>query len=93
MRLDGSERKTILQNHHHDINKNNNKISKLLEWPNGIALDRIEKRLYWGDGSLGSISSCAYDGSAVVTLMSQLQGHVMGVRVLGGLSTDGAISS
>uniref|UniRef100_A0A6P4FDT0 Low-density lipoprotein receptor isoform X2 n=1 Tax=Drosophila rhopaloa TaxID=1041015 RepID=A0A6P4FDT0_DRORH len=47
--MDGSHRTTI--------------ISYDVQWPNGITLDLVLKRLYWVDGKLNSISSSNYDGS------------------------------
>ncbi|XP_037718730.1 very low-density lipoprotein receptor-like isoform X2 [Drosophila subpulchrella] len=38
-------------------------ISYDVKWPNGITLDLVQKRLYWVDGKLNSISSANYDGS------------------------------
>ncbi|RWS23197.1 low-density lipoprotein receptor-like protein, partial [Leptotrombidium deliense] len=46
---DGSDRRTIA--------------SRGLIWPNGLALDEKEKRLYWVDGKDGDVYSCYFDGS------------------------------
>ncbi|XP_017000520.2 very low-density lipoprotein receptor isoform X1 [Drosophila takahashii] len=47
--MDGSHRTAIIT---YDV-----------KWPNGITLDLVQKKLYWVDGKLNSISSANYDGS------------------------------
>ncbi|RWS26920.1 very low-density lipoprotein receptor-like protein, partial [Leptotrombidium deliense] len=47
---DGSDRRTI--------------VSRGLIWPNGLTLDKKEKRLYWVDGKEGDVYSCYFDGSS-----------------------------
>jgi len=32
-------------------------------WPNGLTLDYAEERIYWADGKLNYIHSCAMDGT------------------------------
>nr|BAN20688.1 low-density lipoprotein receptor [Riptortus pedestris] len=47
--LDGSHRITI--------------VSYDVEWPNGLALDLVKRRLYWIDAKLDMVFSANYDGS------------------------------
>lgn len=47
--MDGSHREIL-------VNSN-------LQWANGLTLDLIQKRIYWVDAKLNSISSCNFDGS------------------------------
>ena len=47
--MDGSGRTTI--------------ISTKIYWPNGLALDVVNKRVYFADSKLDFIDFCNYDGS------------------------------
>lgn len=47
--MDGSHREVI--------------VSSGLKWPNGLTLDLVQKRVYWVDAKMNSISSVNYDGS------------------------------
>lgn len=47
--MDGSHREII--------------VSTGLKWPNGLTLDLVQKRVYWVDAKMNSISSVNYDGS------------------------------
>lgn len=46
--LDGSHREAI--------------VSYDIEWPNGLTLDLVRRRVFWVDAKLNLISSCDYDG-------------------------------
>ena len=47
--MDGSNRKVL--------------VSEKLFWPNGLALDRPAKRVYFADARMDYIEYCNYDGS------------------------------
>ena len=36
-----------------------------VKWPNGLALDYVDKRVYWADAKIKSIFSCDYWGKDV----------------------------
>jgi hypothetical protein len=40
-----------------------------IRWPNGLALDILEKRIYWADAKLKTISSSDYYGRNVQTIL------------------------
>lgn len=33
-----------------------------IQWPNGLAIDYLDRRIFWADAKLKTISSCDYDG-------------------------------
>ncbi len=47
--MDGSHRQAIVTN---------------VLWPNGLAIDREAKRVYWVDGQYASLESCDYNGQS-----------------------------
>ncbi|CAD6194433.1 unnamed protein product [Caenorhabditis auriculariae] len=40
-----------------------------VKWPNGLALDYVDKRVYWADAKIKSIFSCDYWGKDVKTVL------------------------
>ncbi|ULU04994.1 hypothetical protein L3Y34_017620 [Caenorhabditis briggsae] len=42
-------------------------------WPNGLALDYVDKRVYWADAKIKSIFSCDYWGKDVKTVLHSHQ--------------------
>lgn len=54
--MDGTHRKTI--------------VSYDVKWPNGLTLDLVQKRIYWVDAKLNTISSCDYNGSGRRVVLS-----------------------
>lgn len=44
-----------------------------IRWPNGLAVDILDKRLYWADAKTKQISSCDYWGSGVRTILQSHQ--------------------
>ena len=50
--MDGSARKIIIS-------------GDKVQWPNGIALDIMDRRIYWADAKLKIIMTCDYDGQDV----------------------------
>lgn len=52
--------------------------------PNGLALDRAARKLYWADARLDKIERAEYDGSRRRVLISSLAAHPFDLAVLGG---------
>lgn len=67
--LDGTDRVTL-------VNVTNG-------WPNGIAIDHVEKKLYWGDAKNDKIEMANLDGSGRVVLVSEELPHIFGFSLLG----------
>uniref|UniRef100_A0A8R1DKW4 EGF-like domain-containing protein n=2 Tax=Caenorhabditis japonica TaxID=281687 RepID=A0A8R1DKW4_CAEJA len=42
-------------------------------WPNGLALDYVDKRVYWADAKIKSIFSCDYWGKNIKTVLHSHQ--------------------
>jgi integrin beta 2 len=42
--MDGSERQIIVQD-------------EFIQWPNGLAIDMLDQRIYWADAKLKTITS------------------------------------
>ena len=66
--LDGSNRKVL--------------VNTSIVWPNGIALDYVERKLYWGDAHTDKISCINLDGTNRQVILINLP-HVFGVSILG----------
>ena len=57
-------------------------VTSNLHWPNGIELDRGNKRIYWVDGGVDRIESIDYNGNNRV-LLSRVTGlHPFGVAMI-----------
>lgn len=67
--LDGSDRMVL--------------INMSLHWPNGLALDYDEQKLYWSDAHTDRIEVANADGSERRTLVANDLPHVFGVSQLG----------
>jgi len=67
--LDGSERTVV--------------INSSLAWPNGLAIDQLERRLYWADAELDCIEMAFVNGSGRRVLLSNDLPHVFGFALLG----------
>ncbi|KAH6935214.1 hypothetical protein HPB50_004783 [Hyalomma asiaticum] len=67
--LDGSERRVL--------------VSTDLGWPNGLALDAREGRLYWADARTDRMESSRLDGSDRRVLLDHQLPHVFGFTLLG----------
>lgn len=39
-------------------------VNTSLKWPNGLTLDMVQRRIFWVDAKLNSISSCNFDGTS-----------------------------
>ena len=50
-----------------------------LQWPNGIELDRGNKRIYWVDGGIDRIESVNYQGNNRILLTEITGFHAFGV--------------
>ena len=51
-------------------------------WPNGITIDYVERKLYWGDAGTDEISCINLDGTGR-TVFLKGPPHVFGVSILG----------
>ncbi|XP_030743400.1 low-density lipoprotein receptor-related protein 5 [Echinops telfairi] len=67
--LDGQERRVL--------------VNTSLGWPNGLALDLQEGRLYWGDAKTDKIEVVNMDGTKRRTLLEDKLPHVFGFTLLG----------
>lgn len=69
--LDGSERQVL--------------VNSSLGWPNGLALDLAEEKVYWGDAKEDKIEVSDMDGRNRRTLVSEHLPHIFGFSLLGKL--------
>ena len=58
-------------------------VNTSLHWPNGLALDFVERKLYWGDGHLDKIEVADMDGSNRRVIVSEDLSHIFGFSLLG----------
>jgi len=58
-------------------------INSSLVWPNGLAIDRPESRLYWADAELDRIETAFVNGSDRRVLLCDDLPHVFGFALLG----------
>ena len=58
-------------------------INSSLVWPNGLAIDRVERRLYWADAELDWIEMAFVNGSDRRVLVCENLPHVFGFALLG----------
>jgi len=58
-------------------------INSSLVWPNGLAIDRLERRLYWADAELDRIEMAFVNGSDRRVLVCEDLPHVFGFALLG----------
>ena len=57
-------------------------VTSNLQWPNGIELDRGNKRIYWVDGGTDSIESVNYQGNNRILLSKVTGSHAFGVAMI-----------
>lgn len=67
--MDGSMRKQI--------------ITQNIIWPNGLAIDHTQNRIYWADGGLKLIEYANFDGSGRKTLIGTDLPHPFGLELFG----------
>ena len=71
--LDGSDRQVL--------------VNETLHWPNGLAIDRLDRKLYWGDGFYDRIECANLDGTERRVVVSAQNDddlpHVFGLALLG----------
>ena len=67
--MDGSLRQTL--------------INSSLVWPNGLAIDLEQMKLYWGDAKLKKIESSNIDGTNRRLVTDNNVGHIFGFDVSG----------
>ena len=67
--LDGTDRRVV--------------INSSLVWPNGLAIDPLERRLYWADAELDRIEMAFVNGSDRRVLVCEDLPYVFGFALLG----------
>ena len=67
--LDGTEREAL--------------VNTSLGWPNGLALDLQEEKVYWGDAQTDKIEVAFMNGTGRRTLVSEQLPHIFGFSLLG----------
>ena len=63
-------------------------INTSLAWPNGLALDFEQRKIYWGDGKLDKIEMADMDGRNRKVIVSKEVPHVFGFTLLGKLKVN-----
>jgi len=58
-------------------------VNTSIVWPNGLAIDRSEGRLYWGDASLDRIEMIFLNGTGRRLLLEENLPHIFGFVMLG----------
>ena len=58
-------------------------VNKSIGWPNGLAIDYQERKLYWGDAKLDFIASINLDGTNRINFLERKVPHAFGIAVLG----------
>ncbi|XP_070072746.1 vitellogenin receptor Yl [Drosophila takahashii] len=56
-------------------------VSENIHWPNGIALDMHQQRIYWVDAKLGSVQTVRPDGSGRRTVLDGMLKHPYGLAI------------
>ncbi|TKR96498.1 hypothetical protein L596_010507 [Steinernema carpocapsae] len=56
-------------------------ITTSLKWPNALAVDTIQARLYWGDAHLDYIASCDYMGNNRRLVIYKSVKHIFGLSI------------
>ncbi|EDW48843.1 putative vitellogenin receptor isoform X1 [Drosophila sechellia] len=56
-------------------------VSDNIEWPNGIALDMHQERIYWVDAKLGSVQTVRPDGTGRRTVLDGMLKHPYGLAI------------
>lgn len=58
-------------------------VNTSLAWPNGLALDLAERKIFWADAKLDCIEMANMDGTGRKLLLDQDLPHVFGFTLLG----------
>lgn len=58
-------------------------IDSEIQWPNGLALDLADRKLYWGDAKKQRIERANLDGSNREVVISTDIPHLFGLSLLG----------
>jgi low density lipoprotein receptor-related protein 5/6 len=58
-------------------------VNTSIQWPNGLALDYIERKVYWGDAKLDKIEVCNLNGSGRRILLDKGVPHIYGFGLIG----------
>ena len=77
--MDGSHRQVLIDSH--------------IKWPNGITLDRADRRLFWVDAKMDIIGSCdygPYNNSSMPLFEGKWKKAIFSVCVLLFLLLDGS---
>jgi len=64
-------------------------VNTSIVWPNGLALDFVHRKIYWGDARTDKIEVANMDGSGREILLSgpDILPHIFGFTLLGELTT------
>ena len=57
-------------------------VTSNLQWPNGMELDKGNKRIYWVDGGTDRIESIKYQGNSRILLSKVTSFHAFGVKMI-----------
>lgn len=58
-------------------------VNTSVSWPNGLAIDYKEHKIYWADAKLDKIEVMSYDGKHRRTILNHRLPHVFGFTLLG----------
>ncbi|KAK8724240.1 hypothetical protein OTU49_011302, partial [Cherax quadricarinatus] len=58
-------------------------VTTLIKMPNGLAIDHMAQKLYWGDARLDKIERCNLDGSDRVILLKNVPSHPFDLAIYG----------
>ena len=58
-------------------------VNTSIQWPNGLALDYIERKVYWADAKLDKIEVCNLNGSGRRILIDKEVPHIYGFGLIG----------
>ncbi len=58
-------------------------VSESLKWPNGLALDLTERKMYWGDAGLDKMEvSNMYGSERTVLISGEQVPHILGLSLI-----------
>lgn len=58
-------------------------VNTSIEWPNGLALDYLERKVYWADAKLDKIEVCNLNGSGRRVVLDTDVPHIYGFGLIG----------
>jgi low density lipoprotein receptor-related protein 5/6 len=58
-------------------------VNTSIQWPNGLALDYIERKVYWADAKLDKIEVCNLNGSGRRVVLDKEVPHIYGFGLIG----------